>query len=196
MLGGRSSRLVIVGHKCAPERISGVVFALYRAMSTQAIAPERKLTRYFRTADQDIHDTFNIAKRITVETDANRLFQALTKPEYLETWITLPDDNEDTYLVAWTQPDSFRLDHYRDGRRDLMIHGGYRLCRRRKMLFTWRLSGDSTGSESLVYIGLYGNFTSTILEIHHRGFASAEDYMWQQDMWNNSLDRLAKLFER
>jgi uncharacterized protein YndB with AHSA1/START domain len=165
-------------------------------MSTQAIAVERKLTRYFRTADQEFCDSFNIAKRVTVETDANRLFQALTRPEYLEAWVTLPNDNDECYLVAWTQPDSFRLDHYRNGRRDLMIHGGYRLCRRRKMLFTWRLSGDAAGSESLVYVGLHGNFTSTILEIHHRSITSVSAYEWQQEMWNNSLDRLTKLFER
>ncbi|HEX4311171.1 MAG TPA: SRPBCC domain-containing protein [Acidobacteriaceae bacterium] len=165
-------------------------------MSTQAIAVERKLTRYFRPANQVLHDTFKIAKRITVATDANRLFQALTRSEYLETWITLPDDSKDSYIVAWTQSDSFRLDHYRNGRRDLMINGNYRLCRRRKILFTWRLSGDIAGSESLVYFGLHGNFTSTILEIHHRGITSAEDYVWHQEMWDGSLDRLARLFER
>jgi hypothetical protein len=165
-------------------------------MSTQAIAVERKLSRYFRTSHEDPDDSFNIAKRITVETDANRLFQALTRPEYLEAWVTLPNDNDNCYLVAWTQPESFRLDHYCNGRRDLIIHGGYRLCRRRKMLFTWRLSGDLAGSESLVYIGLHGNFTSTILEIHHRRIASVPDYEWQQEMWNESLQRLTKLFER
>jgi len=165
-------------------------------MSTQAVTVERKLTRYFRSPDRDPRESFSIAKRITIQTDANRLFQALTRPEYLETWVRLPGDNADSYLVAWHQQESYRLDHYHNGRRDMIIRGDYRICRRRKLLFSWKMSGDMAAPESLVYVGLHGNFTSTLLELHHRGISTASDYLWQQEMWNNSLDRLARLFSR
>jgi uncharacterized protein YndB with AHSA1/START domain len=165
-------------------------------MSTQAIAVERKLTRYFRNPDCEFRDSFSIARQVHIQTDANRLFQALTKPEYLETWLTLPGDNAESYVVAWHQHDSFRFDHYHGGRRDLIIRGDYRLCRRRKLLFTWRTIGDLTVPESLVYLGLHGNFTNTILELHHRGISSAPEHLWQQEMWDLSLDRLTRLFQR
>lgn len=164
-------------------------------MSTQAIALERKLTKYFRAPHHAVQESMNIAMRVTVFSDANRIFQALTRPEYLETWITLPGDDASSYLVAWRQNDSYRFDHYRGGRRDLMITGSYRLCRRRKMLFTWKTAGDAMQPESLVYIGLHGNFGNTILELHHRGISSMGEHMWQQEMWSRSLDRLARLFE-
>lgn len=165
-------------------------------MSTQAIAVERKLTKYFRGSDLTSGDPFNIAMRIAVDADAARIFETLTRPEYLETWMTLPGDGEDCYLVAWKQRGSFRLDHYRHGRRDVMIRGEYRICRRQKMLFTWRVSGETAGPETLVYIGLHGNFASTIVELHHRGIPSAAEFSWQQEMWSGSLDRLMRLFQR
>jgi hypothetical protein len=77
-----------------------------------------------------------------------------------------------------------------------MIRGDYRICRRRKLLFTWRMSGELNSPESLIYVGLHGNFTSTILELHHRGLSSEQEYLWQQEMWNSSLGRLQRIFQR
>jgi uncharacterized protein YndB with AHSA1/START domain len=182
--------------KAAAFRVSGLVLARVTDMSTQAIAVERKLTKYFRGQDLALGDPYNIAMRITIDSDAARIFETLTRPEYLETWMTLPGDDADCYVIAWKQTGGFRLDHYRRGRRDVTIGGEYRICRRRKMLFTWRMDGDIAGPETLVYIGLHGNFTNTILELHHRGISSAADYLWRQEMWNRSLDRLSRLFQR
>jgi hypothetical protein len=156
-------------------------------------ATDRKLTRYFGDPDQEFGDSTKIAIRFTVHTDAARIFQALTKPEYLETWISLPGDDADSYLAGWRERNGYRLDHYRSGRRDMIIRTAWRICRRRKMLFTWTLTGDLTAPESLVYVGLSGNFSSTIVELHHRGI-SAADWSWQQEMWHNSIDRLVRLF--
>jgi len=165
-------------------------------MSTQAIAVERKLTKYFRSSDQTMNGSCHIAMRVCLGSDAPRIFQMLTRPELLETWITLPGDDANCHVVVWQQSGGFRVDHYRNRRRDLIIDGAYRFCRRRKMLFTWRVSGETTGAESLVYVGLHGNFTSTILELHHRGISSTGEYGWQQEMWNGSLYRLSQLFQR
>jgi uncharacterized protein YndB with AHSA1/START domain len=163
-------------------------------MSTQAIAVERKLTRYFPAPDESVQESLSIAMHVTVHSDATRIFQALTRPEFLETWIALPGDDTDCFLVAWQQTGSYRFDHYRRGRRDLIVSGDYRICRRRKMLFTWSMKGDRCHAESLVYIRLHGNFTSTILELHHRGIACGADHQWQQEMWSRSMDRFTRLF--
>ena len=165
-------------------------------MSTEPIVIDRKLTRYFGRLDRPISDSLEIAMRFCVNTDATRIFQALTRPEYLETWISFPGDDVGSYLVAWRERDGYRLDHYRRGTRDTMIRAGYRICRRRKMLFTWNMSGERSTSESLVYVGLQGNFTSTIVELHHRGLSSTSDCSWQREMWHNSFDRLTRLFQR
>lgn len=163
-------------------------------MSTQVLVNERKLTKYFRASNQRIDGPLNIAMRFTIRADASRIFQALTQPEYLETWIAIPGDQADSYLVAWRNGCGFRLDHYRNGSRDLTIVGEYRVRRRRKMLFTWRTIGDRANPESLVYIGLHGNFNDTLLELHHRGISSSLEHSWQHEMWRQSLGRLSRLF--
>jgi uncharacterized protein YndB with AHSA1/START domain len=167
--------------------------ALWQDMSTQAVVAERKLTKYFREPKHRLHETLNIAMRITIQSDASRIFQALTQPEFLETWIAIPGDAADSHMVAWQNSSGFRFDHYRNGKRDLMIDGEYRVLRRRKLLFTWRVTGDNSAEESLVYIGLHGNFNETLLELHHRGIASPAEHNWQHEMWRESLGRLVRL---
>lgn len=164
-------------------------------MSTTPIVPaEKRLTRYFRSADPVAFSQWSIALRYTIRSDAARLFEALTCPEYLETWITIPGDDDSSYLVAWQQNGGFQFDHYHQGKRDRIIHGSWRICRRRKLLFTWRMKGENDDPESLVYIGLQGNFANTVLELHHRGITGASSRAWHEEMWTRSLDRLTRLF--
>lgn len=132
--------------------------------------------------------------RLSIPSDAGRIHQALIQPEYLETWITLPGDTADSRLVAWREGGSYRFDHYRNGRLDLTISGNDRVRRRRKMLFTWKKNADRIAAESLVSIRLCGNFSSTILELHHTGIVSKQECEWQRQMWCRSLDRLCQLF--
>jgi Activator of Hsp90 ATPase homolog 1-like protein len=139
-------------------------------------------------------EAWQIALRLFVKADAYRLSQALTTPEYLESWVTLPGDEPNSYLAGWKEADGFRLDHYQRGRRDLIIRCAFHRCRRRKMLFAFRVSGDLTPPESLVSIRLQGHFESTFLELHHSGISSASYYLWQQQMWQSSLARLTSLF--
>lgn len=42
----------------------------------------------------------SIALSVAVDADARRISQALTEPEYLEAWISLPDHAEDSQIVA------------------------------------------------------------------------------------------------
>lgn len=164
-------------------------------MSTQTVIVERKLTRYF-PPDRNPHESFNIAMHAALPSDANRIFQALTQPEYMETWLTFPGDDAASHLVARQQNNGFCLDHYRNESRDLVVSGDYRICRRRKMLFTWKKhADDAPAAESLVYIRLHGNFTNTIVELHHRGIAAPPEYAWQQAMWQASFARLTRLFQ-
>jgi hypothetical protein len=160
-----------------------------------ATAPvERSPRRYFRDPRLLQDDAWRIAIRLSVKADAYRLFQALTTPEYLETWVSLPGDGANSYIAAWKEPDGFRIDHYRHGHRDLVIRCTYQMCRRRKMLFCFRLTGELTPPESLVLIRLSGNFGSTMLELHHRGVSASSYHAWQLEMWQLSLGRLASLF--
>jgi hypothetical protein len=168
-------------------------------MATSLLSPAtspdgRLLKRYSATPRLQRDETWHVAVRLSVKADAYRLSRALTTPEYLESWVSLPGDEPDSYLIGWKETDGFRLDHYQRGRRDLIIRCAFHVYRRRKMLFAFRMTGDLTPPESLVYLRLRGHFESTFLELHHTGIASASYHLWQQQMWESSLARLVSLF--
>ena len=129
---------------------------------------------------------------ICVSADVPRIFQLLTVPEYLEAWMWFPAVEADARLNASRSEHEYRLDCYSSGRLRASISGAYRVCRHRKLLFTWNNSGLSSRA-SIVDIRLRGNFGSSILELRHAGLASAAEYFWQMAMWRASFEQLVRL---
>lgn len=139
-----------------------------------------------------------IALHADLAADRRRIFDALTVPEYIETWLSLPCTHVDCRTTASQENERYRLDHYAAGRLDLSIAGAYHVCRRGKMSFTWRKTGISDGQatthESIVLIRLYGAFAKSTLCLVHTGFFSESEYRWHHELWNRSLAKLQTLF--
>ena len=88
---------------CAePDRTNG----LFIKKALQCQTAERKTGTSNRS----------IALSIGVDADARRISQALTEPEYLEAWISMPNVAEDSRIVASKREDGYRLDQVRAGR--------------------------------------------------------------------------------
>jgi hypothetical protein len=136
---------------------------------------------------------WTIAMSISVDADALRIFHALTVPEYLEAWISMPDQSEDSAVVASPSANGYRLDQYSAGSVAVSITSSYLFCHHRKMRLFWRKSRNPICSESLVDFRLRGNFGSSILELRHTAIASADEYLWHQSLWRGSLKKLAFL---
>lgn len=139
-----------------------------------------------------------IEMQATVNADKRRIFDALTLPEYTETWLSLPCNHTDCHTVASQTDDCFRFDHYVAGALDLSITGSYDVCRRGKLSFTWHKSGalhrPEDSPETEVLIRLHGAFASSTLCLSHTGFFSADEYRWHREMWRLSLRKLQSLF--
>ena len=130
---------------------------------------------------------------IDVEADARRISQALTEPEYLEAWITMPDQMEGSRIVASKKADGYRLDQYCAGRVIASFVGSFLFCHQRKLRVTWRNAACPHMPESLVDFRIRGNFGGSILELRHRSLQSAGDFLWYQQLWSASLPRLASI---
>jgi uncharacterized protein YndB with AHSA1/START domain len=140
-----------------------------------------------------------IELRVTVNANTRRIFDALTLPEYTETWLCLPCNHTDCHTIASQSRDHhFRFDHFIAGTIDLSISGSYQVCRRGKMSFTWQksiaLQTPGNSPETAVLIRLYGEFSSSTLYLSHSGFFSADEFRWHHDMWQRSLKKLQSLF--
>jgi hypothetical protein len=136
---------------------------------------------------------WTVAMSIGVDADTQRIFQALTVPEYLEAWIDVPDRTKDSYVVASQDENGYHLDHYSAGRAAVRIRGSYVYCHRRKMRLCWRKTCQHSSAESLVDFRLRGNFGSSILEIRHSALDSDDEFFWHQRLWRGSLGKLASL---
>ncbi len=132
-----------------------------------------------------------IALSISVDADARRIFRALTEPEYLEAWISMPDQAEGSSIVASKRANGYGLDHWRAGRVVTSIVGSFLFCHQRKMRLSWRNLCRPNLAGSLVDFRIRGNFGSSVLELRQTAFLSADDYLWHRTLWQRSLETLA-----
>lgn len=134
-----------------------------------------------------------IALSVAVDADARRISQALMEPEYLEAWISMPDQTEDSSIVISKKPTGYGLDHWRAGRVVTSIVGSFLFCHRRKMRLSWRDIAAPGMTESFVDFRIRGNFASSVLELRHTALRSAGEFLWYEQLWSVSLARLAAI---
>jgi uncharacterized protein YndB with AHSA1/START domain len=151
-------------------------------------APRGPLTQELTT------DLLSARLEVSIHADIRRLFHALTDPEYLEAWITLPGCRPGCSIVAGKYDRDFLIEHFCDGRQSLLISGRYLVLRRRHVLFSWRVDGDLCVPDTIVEIRLCGDFERTTLTLRHSGFSTRHDSAWHRALWNNSISRLAHLY--
>ena len=137
---------------------------------------------------------WKIAMQAHIHADVRRIFQALTAPEYREIWMCLPSQDVRSRVAASQTADRFVLDFYRADRLDARVTGSYRVCRWRKLEFTWQIDGAPESAASRVEIRLHGGFSHTRLELRHRGLNAEAEYLWHKQMWAASLHNLKRLF--
>lgn len=136
----------------------------------------------------------SLSLEMSIEADVRRLFHALTVPEYLEAWLSLPGVRPGCTTTAARQDDEFTIGHTCEGRPSILIFGSYRVCRRRNVSFSWRVEGDICVPQTEVEIRLRGEFERTSLQLQHSGFASRHDHGWHSALWTASLGKLASLY--
>ena len=148
-----------------------------------------------RRFDEELSRGFvPISVEVSIPADTRRLFHALTTPEYVESWISVPGEHPDCSTVASRNDQNYLIEHSCDGNPSVLISGRYLVCRRHNLVFSWRVDGDRNVPETKVDIRLRGDFERTKLILTHSGFVSRHDSAWHRTLWNASLKRLAALY--
>jgi len=143
--------------------------------------------------DQAYEANWSVTMSIGVDTDVQRLFQALTVPEFLEAWIEMPGLTNDSWVAASQLKNGYQISHRFANRAAVSITGSFLFCHRRKMRLIWQKAADRMHMKSLVDFRLRGNFGSSVLELRHTQLDSAEEFLWHQQLWHGSLKKLAFL---
>jgi uncharacterized protein YndB with AHSA1/START domain len=133
-----------------------------------------------------------IAALRSVNADRQRMFYALTVPEYIETWFSAPGILIGRTVVC-RRDRFFSISYSCAESRPSRILCSYEVCRRNKLLFTWKHENASDGGSSLVKIRLEGDFGHTAVYVTHVGLERS-DRQWHQELWESSLEKMCKLF--
>lgn len=127
----------------------------------------------------------------SVNANRQRIFQALTVPEYIETWFAAPGALLGSTAV-FAREGFFSISYADTRGEQIRIFCSYKAIRRSKLLFTWRNETTSDRIPSLVKIRLLGDFGRTTVHVTHVGMAQSEQ-QWHEDLWNVSLKNLSNL---
>lgn len=141
-------------------------------------------------------DQFSLSFLVSVEAVRDRIFQALTNAEYMETWLMIPHQCSGTAASFSSCPDGFHIQYQDEKLRLSSITGSYETCRRSKILLTWNRAGRVNTASSRVEIRLYGNFSGTKLSLVHTGLCSEEEVAWHRRLWEGSLQNMCRLLHR
>ena len=109
-------------------------------------------------------------------------------------WLCLPG-HDGCSPAATRIHDDYLLEHSCGDAPAVLITGTYLVCRRRYVMFSWRVDGDLCVPESSVEIRLQGDFERTTLSLEHSGFVSSEAWLWHKALWNASMTRLMRLYD-
>ena len=138
----------------------------------------------------EISSTIHASK--SIRTERQRLFQALTLPEYVEAWLIIPGVRHGSSMVTAHQNGfSIRCVDAEEG--PISIRCSYQAHRRSRLLVDWKYQAPSIMNVSLVEIRLLGDFERTTLELIHFGLQESV-VSWHKQLWNASLAQLSKLF--
>ncbi len=130
---------------------------------------------------------------VNLAADTRRIFEALTVPEYMEAWLSVPGYHSDCHATVSRRVDGFAWEHFCNAGSVIRIAGSYSACLRRKLIFSWKISGGLSTPESRVDIRLYGYFERSILRLRHLGLQSDQELSWHTGMWTASLTRLNRI---
>jgi uncharacterized protein YndB with AHSA1/START domain len=145
-----------------------------------------------RTGRLALGQSFSITAMRSVNADRQRVFLVLTVPEYIEKWFSAPGARIGR-TVACRRGNFFSISYSCGESGQSGIVCSYKVCRRSKLLLTWRHDDAFEESSSLVKIRLEGEFGRTAVHIIHFGLEHS-DRQWHQELWESSLEKMCKLF--
>jgi len=140
--------------------------------------------------------SWTVRMECSMAADTERIFCALTVPEYIEAWICVPGYHPECHNQTSRNAHGFQIEHYCRSGKATKISGTYRSFLKRKLSFSWRPMRGSAAKESFVDIRLHGDFENSILRLRHFGLDSEDDFNWHSALWSSSIARLCRLFNR
>jgi hypothetical protein len=133
---------------------------------------------------------------VSLNADRRRIFHVLTIPEYMETWLCVPDRHKERAIQVTSFPTGFHVRYLDEKGISSALAASFQIYRTAKMQLLWsRICGNVASEPSVVKVRLNGDFERTTLCLTHNGLSSHGDRQWHERLWGQSLAKLSSLFE-
>jgi len=126
--------------------------------------------------------TFNVAP--------SRLFNAVTIPEYIETWLTPPDVSEVWCTGNPAAGDALSIELQHNQRVAVSILAEYKNISAQDLNVRWYVRSRTSTHISHLRIAIRTVRADAILRIRHSGFTNLSDWRWHQELWGLSLAKM------
>jgi len=160
-------------------------------ITNELVGPPARFTSY-PAPQLALEQGFRITAMKRMNADRERVFNAFTVPEYIETWFSAPGALAGR-TVVWSRDNFLSISYSCEQSAQSRILCSYKVCRRSKLLFTWTRDNAFAGSSSLVKVRLEEEFGRTAVHVIHFGL-ELSNRLWHQVLWESSLEKMSKLF--
>lgn len=138
----------------------------------------------------------DVRASIVIEAEWPRILNALTVPEYLDVWLTMPGVERVECHAEHKTPGGFRIDIFAANALRQAIHGDCIRSKPDEISYLWKLDHAENGKRSLVKLRLRGGRKRCALHLKHHGLLDQKERDWYSAMWQKSLDKLRAVMEK
>jgi len=138
----------------------------------------------------------DVRASVVIEAEWPRVLNAITVPEYLDVWITMPGVER---LECSAEPKvlgSFRIDVFASGTLQTAIYGSCIRSKPDEVSYLWERNRAESIEKSLVKLRVRGGPRRCSLQVKHRGLWDQEERDWYSMMWQESLNKLRMVMEK
>jgi len=133
---------------------------------------------------------------IVIEAEWPRILNALTVPEYLDVWLTMPGVERLECRAEHNMLGGFRIDVFAVDTPLQAIHGACIRSKPDEISYLWEREQAENRKKSIVKLRLRGGRKRCALHLKHNGLWDQKERDWYLTMWQRSLDKLRVVMEK
>lgn len=138
----------------------------------------------------------DVVHSVKIQADRERVFYALSIPEYIETWLRSPNEDELRFVFHSVTEETFRIDLYRANTVQTRIQGFCSVLNLNQIQYAWKITSLVTKTSTVVDMRLLAGPGGCTLGLKHSGFRDEAESGWYGQVWRRSLDTLCRLMEK
>jgi uncharacterized protein YndB with AHSA1/START domain len=150
----------------------------------------RKITLRVPQASSDVRAS------VAIQAEWRRILHALTVPEYMDLWLTMPGIERLECRPEQDFSGGFQIEVFLTGAAPRTIYGSCIRTRPDEISYQWEKARNESTAKSVVKMRLKDGPRRCSLHLTHCGLWNQKECEWYSMMWRESLDKLRKVMER